>query len=48
MLSEAITERDLRIPAFLPDEFIAEAGTRLEFYRKLAASRTVLEADELA
>ncbi len=40
-------ELDLRIPAFLPDDFIPEAGTRLDFYRKLAASRTVPEADEL-
>jgi len=40
-------ELDLRIPAFLPDDFIPEAGTRLDFYRKLATSRTVLEADEL-
>ena len=40
-------ELDLRIPAFLPDDFIPDAGTRLDFYRKLAASRTVLEADEL-
>jgi transcription-repair coupling factor (superfamily II helicase) len=40
-------ELDLRIPAFLPDDFLPEAGTRLDFYRKLAASRTVLEADEL-
>ncbi|MGA7105677.1 MAG: TRCF domain-containing protein, partial [Candidatus Deferrimicrobiaceae bacterium] len=40
-------ELDLRIPAFLPDDFIPEAGTRLDFYRKLATSRTVREADEL-
>jgi transcription-repair coupling factor (superfamily II helicase) len=40
-------ELDLRIPAFLPDDFIPEAGTRLDFYRKLAASRSVTEADEL-
>jgi transcription-repair coupling factor (superfamily II helicase) len=40
-------ELDLRIPAFLPDDFLPEAGTRLDFYRKLAASRTVPEADEL-
>jgi transcription-repair coupling factor (superfamily II helicase) len=40
-------ELDLRIPAFLPDDFIPEPGTRLDFYRKLAASRTILEADEL-
>ncbi len=40
-------ELDLRIPAFLPDDFLPEAGTRLDFYRKLAASRSVLEADEL-
>jgi len=40
-------ELDLRIPAFLPDDFIPEAGTRLDFYRKLAGSRTIEEADEL-
>ncbi|HBX42350.1 MAG TPA: transcription-repair coupling factor, partial [Deltaproteobacteria bacterium] len=40
-------ELDLRIPAFLPDDFIPEAGTRLDFYRKLATSRSVPEADEL-
>ena len=44
---EEVPELDLRIPAFLPDDFIPEAGTRLDFYRKLAASRTVMEADEL-
>jgi transcription-repair coupling factor (superfamily II helicase) len=40
-------ELDLRIPAFLPDDYIPEAGTRLDFYRRLAASRTVSAADEL-
>jgi transcription-repair coupling factor (superfamily II helicase) len=40
-------ELDLRIPAFLPDDFIPEAGMRLDFYRKLATSRSVPEADEL-
>ncbi|HEU5361089.1 MAG TPA: transcription-repair coupling factor [Candidatus Deferrimicrobiaceae bacterium] len=44
---DAEPELDLRIPAFLPDDFIREAGTRLDFYRKLAGSRTVEEADEL-
>jgi transcription-repair coupling factor (superfamily II helicase) len=45
--SDEEPELDLRIPAFLPDDFLPEAGTRLDFYRKLAASRSVLEADEL-
>jgi transcription-repair coupling factor (superfamily II helicase) len=40
-------ELDLRIPAFLPDDYIPEAGVRLEFYRKLAMAKTVDAADEL-
>jgi transcription-repair coupling factor (superfamily II helicase) len=38
---------DLRIPAFLPDDYIPEAGVRLEFYRKLATSRNVERADDI-
>jgi transcription-repair coupling factor (superfamily II helicase) len=40
-------ELDLRIPAFLPDDYIPEPGVRLEFYRKLSLSRTVDAADEI-
>ena len=40
-------ELDLRIPAFLPDDYIPEAGMRLEFYRKLAIAKSVNAADEL-
>jgi transcription-repair coupling factor (superfamily II helicase) len=40
-------ELELRIPAFLPDDYIPEAGERLEFYRKLSLSRTVDAADEI-
>jgi transcription-repair coupling factor (superfamily II helicase) len=40
-------ELDLRIPAFLPDDYIPEAGVRLEFYRKLSLSKTVETADEI-
>jgi transcription-repair coupling factor (superfamily II helicase) len=40
-------ELDLRIPAFLPDDYIPEAGVRLEFYRKLSLSRTVDAVDEI-
>ena len=40
-------ELDLRIPAFLPDDFIPEAGVRLEFYRKLSLCRSVDAADEI-
>jgi transcription-repair coupling factor (superfamily II helicase) len=40
-------ELELRIPAFLPDDYIPEAGARLEFYRKLSLARTVDAADEV-
>lgn len=40
-------ELALRVPAFLPDDYIAEAGERLEFYRKLSSARTVDAADEI-
>ena len=46
-LEEEEPELDLRIPAFLPDDYIPEAGTRLDFYRKLATARTVEQVDEL-
>ncbi len=40
-------ELDLRIPAFLADDYLPEAGVRLEFYRRLAMAKTVDAADEL-
>ncbi len=40
-------ELDLRVPAFLPDDYIDEAGERLEFYRKLSSTKTVDAADEI-
>ncbi|HLN93462.1 MAG TPA: DEAD/DEAH box helicase, partial [Thermoanaerobaculia bacterium] len=40
-------ELDLRVPAFLPDDYIDEAGERLEFYRKLSSAKTVDAADEI-
>ncbi len=40
-------ELELRIPAFLPDDYIPEAGARLEFYRKLSLTRTADDADEI-
>jgi transcription-repair coupling factor (superfamily II helicase) len=40
-------ELDLRIPAFLPDDYMPEAGIRLEFYRKMAMARTEDAVDEL-
>ena len=45
--SEEEPELDLRIPAFLPDDYIPEAGVRLDFYRKLAMARTEDAVDEL-
>jgi transcription-repair coupling factor (superfamily II helicase) len=40
-------ELDLRIPAFLPDDYIPEAGERLDFYRRVSRAHTVEGADEL-
>jgi len=40
-------ELELRVPAFLPDDYIEEAGERLEFYRKLSSAKTVDAADEI-
>jgi transcription-repair coupling factor (superfamily II helicase) len=40
-------ELDLRIPAFLPDDYIPEAGARLDFYRQLSLSRTVDAVDDI-
>jgi len=40
-------EIDLRIPAFLPDDYISEAGVRLDFYRKLSMAKTGDAADEI-
>ena len=40
-------ELELRVPAFLPDDYIDEAGERLEFYRKLSSAKTVDAADEI-
>src|SRR5512139_2157120 len=45
--SEEEPELELRIPAFLPDDYIPEAGVRLEFYRKLSLARTLDAADEI-
>ncbi len=40
-------ELELRVPAFLPDDYIEEPGERLEFYRNLSSSKTVDAADEI-
>ncbi|MDP2658410.1 MAG: transcription-repair coupling factor, partial [Candidatus Deferrimicrobium sp.] len=40
-------ELELRVPAFLPDDYIDEPGERLEFYRKLSSAKTVDAADEI-
>jgi len=40
-------ELALRVPAFLPDDYISEAGERLEFYRKLSSAKTRDAADEI-
>ena len=39
---------DLGVDAYLPEEYVADEGQRLAFYRKLAGTRTVDEADGVA
>jgi len=39
---------DLGVDAFLPETYVPEEGQRMALYRKLAASRGVEEADEVA
>lgn len=39
---------DLGVDAYLPEEYVADEGQRLALYRKLAAARTVDEADGVA
>ncbi len=46
-LEEEEPELDIRIPAFLPDDYIPEAGVRLGFYRRLAKGKTEDAADEI-
>jgi len=45
--SEEEPELDLRIPAFLPDDYIVEPAVRLDFYRRLAAARTEEAVDDV-
>jgi len=39
---------DLGVDAYLPEAYVADEGQRLAFYRKLAGTRTVDEADGVA
>ena len=44
--SQEEPELELRVPAFLPDDYMDEAGERLEFYQ-LSSAKTVDAADEI-
>ncbi len=35
-------------PTLLPDDYIADAGQKLHFYRRLASTRAVIEVDQMA
>ncbi|MDQ7844155.1 MAG: transcription-repair coupling factor [Armatimonadota bacterium] len=42
------TTIDLGVDAFLPETYVSDEGQRMALYRKLAAARTVEEAEEVA
>jgi transcription-repair coupling factor (superfamily II helicase) len=44
----AATEVELRLPAFLPDSYVADVHVRLSLYKRLAAADGALSLDELA
>lgn len=41
-----LTEIELRIPALLPDDYIADVNTRLSLYKQLATCKTERDIDE--
>jgi transcription-repair coupling factor (superfamily II helicase) len=43
----AETEVELRLPAFLPESYIGDVHVRLALYKRIAASESVTEIDEL-
>lgn len=43
----AQTEIELRLPALLPDDYIADVNTRLSLYKKLASCKHKADIDEL-
>jgi transcription-repair coupling factor (superfamily II helicase) len=43
----AATEVELRLPAFLPEAYIADVHVRLSLYKRIAAAGTAADLDEL-
>jgi transcription-repair coupling factor (superfamily II helicase) len=43
----AATEVELRLPAFLPEAYIADVHVRLSLYKRIAAAGTAVDLDEL-
>jgi transcription-repair coupling factor (superfamily II helicase) len=44
----AATEVELRLPAFLPEAYVADVHVRLSLYKRIAAAASEVELDELA
>jgi transcription-repair coupling factor (superfamily II helicase) len=44
----AATEAELRVPAFLPEAYVADVHVRLSLYKRLAAADSATALDELA
>jgi len=44
----AATEAELRVPAFLPDAYVADVHVRLSLYKRIAAAESATALDELA
>src|SRR5690606_9000107 len=43
----AATEVELRVPAFLPESYVADVQVRLTLYKRIAAAQTAEALDEL-
>ena len=43
----AATEVELRLPAFLPEDYVADVHVRLSLYKRIAAADSAQELDEL-
>lgn len=41
------TEIDLQIPALIPDPYLADVHLRLQFYKRIASTKTLAELDEI-
>jgi transcription-repair coupling factor (superfamily II helicase) len=46
-VAKSVTEIDLKIPAFFPDQYIFDINTRLTLYKRIANAKSISELDNL-